>query len=126
MKIRISDSAFSIVKLAVESSGIERAVIGLSEYLESDPLPDEVLRLPEFDRDHELEKYRASGGKINKHLIACVYSRSDVPDNCVLNVQGIDFSFSPEWQELMDNWLLDLSSDSLVLLDKNKKVLLPS
>jgi hypothetical protein len=77
--LAISDSAYDLILREVERSGIEDPAIALASFRDTYPLPDEVLRLPQEQRDRTLEKYRAALRHVPEQLRAGVVSRSDVP-----------------------------------------------
>jgi hypothetical protein len=72
-----------------------------------------------------LERYGADSASPQWNLIPGVYSRGDVPIGSRVEIRGVWFSFSPEWQQRMKGWLLDAVDDNLVLKDAAGKVILP-
>ena len=99
--LSISDSAYALIQLEIERSGIDDAAINLIDSRPSCPLPDEVLRLPAESRDKALEEYRAALRAVPHELRACAVQRSGVPAESLFEVRGVCFSFSPEWQARM-------------------------
>ena len=75
--------------------------------------------------DLALAGYGADSPSLQWNLMAGVYSREDVPIESRVEIRGIWFSFSPEWQQRMKGWLLDAVGDNLVLKDAAGKVILP-
>jgi hypothetical protein len=123
--LSISDSAYALIQVELERSGIDDAAIKLIDSRPSYPLPDEVLRLPAEARDRALEEYRAALRAVPHELRACAFRRSEAPADSLFKVRDVCFSFSPEWQAQMHGWLLDSLGDDLVLLDEKRNVILP-
>jgi hypothetical protein len=131
LSLTITDAAFAKIQKELSSTEIESPVISLVQSSQSLPPQDEVLRAvvsgasESVLRGLALDQYRANASSIRWALIPGVYRREDVPPECLIQVRGIWFSFSPEWRATMDGWLLEASDEGLVLKDGAGNVVLP-
>jgi hypothetical protein len=129
--LTITDAAYSRVKRELDRSPIEFPIVSLVQSSEAPLLPYRMLRPidpgdPNNNRsDGPSARDAAGSSSLQPNLFAVVYSRNDVPIESRVEIRGIWFSFSPEWQQLMKGWLLDAVQDSLVLRDAAGTVVLP-
>jgi hypothetical protein len=65
-----------------------------------------------------LQFYREDFESAVCRLVANVYPREDMPADCLVEVQGVLFSFAPAVQRAIDGGVLDTSDQGLVLKDK--------
>src|SRR5262245_28821065 len=129
--LTITDAAYSRIQRELAGSPIESPIISLVQSAQPTLPPYAMLRAIDpgaSDSDlHDLalERYGAGSASLQLNLIPGVYSREDVPVESRVEIRGIWFSFSPEWQQRMKGWLLDTVGDNLVLKDAAGKVILP-
>ena len=130
--LTITDAAYSRIQRELASSPIESPIVSLVQSARA-TLPPYAMLHP-IDpgasdsnlHDLALERYGADSASPQWNLIPGVYSREDVPIESRVEIRGIWFSFSPEWQQRMKGWLLDAIGDNLVLKDAAGKVFLPA
>jgi len=72
-----------------------------------------------------LQFYREDFESTVCSLVANVYPRDDVPADCLVEVQGVLFSFAPAVQRAIDGGVLDTSDQGLVLKDKAGGTVMP-
>ena len=129
--LTITDAAYSRIQRELVDSPIESPIISLIHTTQATLTPDmtrHVIDPSASDgnlHDLVLERYRADSSSAQWNLIPGVYSREDFPLESRVEIRGIWFSFSPEWQQAMKGWLLDALGDNLVLKDAAGKVILP-
>src|SRR5215831_17751775 len=130
-RLTITDAAYSRIQRELAGSPIESPIISLVHSARATLPPYAMLRgidpaASDSDlHDLALEGYGADSPSLRWNLIPGVYSREDVPIESRVEIRGILFSFSPEWQQRMKGWLLDAIGDNLVLKDTAGKVILP-
>ena len=129
--LTITDAAYSRIQRELAGSPIESPIVSLVQSARATLPPYAILR-PIYPgasdsnlRDLELEGYGTDSPSLPRTLIPGVYSREEVPIESRIEIRGIWFSFSPEWQQRMTGWLLDAVGDNLVLKDAAGKVILP-
>lgn len=129
--LTISDAAYSRIQRELAGSSIESPIISLVHSAGATLPPRKMLRAIDPGasdsnlHDLALERSGADTPSLQWKLIPGVYAREDVPVESRVEIRGIWFSFSPEWQQLMKGWLLDVVGDNLVLKDAAGKVILP-
>ena len=129
--LTITDAAYSRIQRELVDSPIESPIVSLVHSTRATLPPDMVRRVIDPSasdsnlHDLVLERYRADSPSLQWYLIPGVYSREDFPLESRVEIRGIWFSFSPEWQQAMKGWLLDALGDNLVLKDAAGKVVLP-
>ena len=129
--LTITEAAYSRIQRELASSPIESPIISLVQSARATLPPYAMLRPIDPGasdsnlRDLAVERYGAESPSRQWNLIPGVYSREDVPIKSRVEIRGIWFSFSPEWQQRMKGWLLDAVGDNLVLKDAAGKVVLP-
>jgi hypothetical protein len=130
--LTITDAAYSRIQRELAGSPIESQIISLVHSPRATLPPYAMLRAidPAASdsslHDLALERYGADSPSLQWNLIPGVYSREDVPIESRVEIRGIWFSFSPEWQQRMRGWLLDALGGNLVLKDVAGKVFLPA
>ena len=129
--LTITDAAYSRIQRELAGSPIESPIVSLVQSA-SARLPPYAMLRPIDPRasdsdlhDLALERDGADSPPVQWNLMPGVYSREDVPIESRIEIRGIWFSFSPEWQQRMKGWLLDAVGDNLVLKDAAGKVVLP-
>ena len=130
--LTITDAAYSRIQRELAGSPIESPIISLVQSTRA-TLPNSYAMLRAIDpgasdsnlHDLALERYGADSPSLQWKLIPGVYAREDVPIESRVEIRGIWFSFSPEWQQRVKGWLLDAVGDNLVLKDAAGKVILP-
>jgi hypothetical protein len=129
--LTITDAAYSRIQRELAGSPIESPIVSLVQTAGATLPPYAMLRpidpgASDSDlRDLASEHYGAESPLRQWILMPGVYPREDVPIESRIEIRGIWFSFSPEWQERMKGWLLDAVGDSLVLKDAAGRVVLP-
>jgi len=129
--LTITDAAYSRIQRELAGSPIESPIVSLVQSASATLPPYAKLRPIDpgaSDRnlhDLALERYGTDSPPLHWNLMPGVYSREDVPIESRVEIRGIWFSFSPEWQQRMKGWLLDAVGDNLVLKDAAGKVILP-
>src|SRR5215468_6338619 len=129
--LTITDAAYSRIQRELAGSPIESPIVSLVQSAGATLPPYAMLRPIDPGAsdsnfaDLALERYGADSPSAQWNLMPGVYSREDVPIESRIEIRGIWFSFSPEWQQRMKGWLLDAVGDSLVLKDTAGKVILP-
>jgi hypothetical protein len=129
--LTITDAAYSRIQRELAGSPIESPIVSLVQSARATLPPYAMLRPIDPDasdsnlHDLALAGYGADSPSLQWNLMAGVYSREDVPIESRIEIRGIWFSFSPEWQQRMKGWLLDADGDNLVLKDATGKVILP-
>jgi hypothetical protein len=129
--LTITDAAFSRIQRELLDSPIESPIVSLVHSTRATLSPDMTRRVIDPSasdsnlHDLVLERYRADSPSLPWSLLPGVYSREDFPLESRVEIRGIWFSFSPEWQQVMKGWLLDAIDDKLVLKDAAGKVILP-
>jgi hypothetical protein len=129
--LTITDAAYSRIQRELAGSTIESPIISLVQSAQATLPPYAKLRAIDPDasdsnvHDLALERYGTDSPSRQWNLIPGVYSREDVPIESRVEIRGIWFSFSPEWQQRLKGWLLDAIGDNLVLKDATGKVILP-
>jgi hypothetical protein len=129
--LTITDAAYSRIRRALAGSPIESPIVSLVQSAGATLPPYKMLRAIDPDasdgnlHDPALERHGADSPAPRWNLIPGVYSREDVPIESQVEIRGIWFSFSANWQHLMNGWLLDAAGDSLVLKDAAGKIVLP-
>jgi hypothetical protein len=129
--LTITDAAYARIKRELAGSPIESPIVSLVQSARA-TLPPYAMLHP-IDpaasdsslQNLALERYGADSASPQWNLIPGVYSRGDVPIGSRVEIRGVWFSFSPEWQQRMKGWLLDAVDDNLVLKDAAGKVILP-
>jgi hypothetical protein len=130
--LTITDAAYSRIQRELAGSLIESPIVSLVQSASATLPPYAMLRPIDpgaSDSDLQnlaLERSGTASPSPQWNLIPGVYSREDVPIESRIEIRGIWFSFSPEWQQRMKGWLLDAVGDNLVLKDAAGKVVLPS
>jgi len=130
--LTVTDAAYSRIQRELAGSPIESPIISLVHTARAMLPPYAMLRgidpAASDSNLHDLaaERYGGDSPPVQWNLIPGVYSREDVPIESRVEIRGIWFSFSPEWQQRMKGWLLDAVSDNLVLKDATGKVFLPA
>jgi hypothetical protein len=130
--LTITDAAYSRIQRELAGAPMESPIISLVHSPRATLPPYAMLRAIDpaaSDSNlHDLasERYGADSPSPQWNLIPGVYSREDVPIESRVEIRGIWFSFSPEWQQRMKGWLLDAVGDNLVLKDAAGKVFLPA
>ena len=130
--LTITDAAYYRIQRELSGSSIGSPIISLVQSARA-TLPTSYAMLRAIDagasdsnlHDLALERSGADTPSLQWKLIPGVYAREDVPVESRVEIRGIWFSFSPEWQQLMKGWLLDVVGDNLVLKDAVGKVILP-
>ena len=130
--LTITDAAYSRIQRELAGSPIESPIISLVQSARA-TLPASYAMLRAIDpgasdgnlHDLALERYGADSPSLQWKLIPGVYAREDVPIESRVEIRGIWFSFSPEWQQRVKGWQLDAVGDNLVLKDAAGKVILP-
>ena len=126
----ITDAALHTLRSDVHASSVLVPVINLIQ-VNSHTWPDGLERMVSRGASDEalkqagLYEHRYELKPVSWRLEAGVYERSEVPEDCLVEVRGISFSFTPEWQALLSGGILDMTSQSLVLKSADGKVLLP-
>src|SRR5215471_15989894 len=129
--LTITDAAYSRIQRELVDSPIESPIISLIHTTRATLPPDMMRRVIDPSASdsnlHELvlERYPADSSSPQWNLIPGVYSREDFPLESRVEIRGIWFSFSPQWQQVMKGWLLDAAGANLVLKDATGKVILP-
>ena len=129
--LTITDAAYSRIQRELAASPIASPIVSLVQSAQATLPPFEMLRAIDPGtsdgklHDPALEQDFAASPSRRWNLIPGVYSREDVPIESRVEIRGIWFSFSPQWQQTMDGWLLDAVGDSLVLKDALGKIILP-
>jgi hypothetical protein len=129
--LAITDAAYSRIQRELVASPIESPIVSLVHTARPTLSPDMERRVIDPRaadselRDVVLERDRANSSANRWYLIPGVYSRDDFPPESRVEIRGIWFSFSPEWQQVMKGWLLDALGDNLVLKDAGGRVVLP-
>jgi len=129
--LTITDAAYSRIQRELAGSPIESPIVSLVQSATATLPPYAMLRPIDPGasdsnlHDLALERYDADSPSLQWNLMPGVYSREDVPIQSRIEIRGIWFSFSPEWQQRMKGWLLDAVGDTLVLKDVAGKVILP-
>jgi len=127
--LTITDAAYSRIQRELAGSPIESPIISLVHSARATLPPYAMLRAIDpgaSDSNLHDQRYGADSPSLQWNLIPGVYSREDVPIDSRVEIRGIWFSFSPEWQQRMKGWLLDAVGDNLVLKDAGGKVFLPA
>src|SRR5262252_4240137 len=130
--LTITDAAYSRIQRELAGSPIESPIISLVQSAGA-TLPPSYATLRAIDpgasdsnlHDLALEQYGVDSPSTEWNLIPGVYLRGDVPIESRVEIRGIWFSFSPQWQQRMKGWLLDAVGDNLVLKDAAGNVILP-
>ena len=129
--LTITDAAYSRIQRELAGSPIESPIVSLVQSTRATLPPYAMLRPIDPGasdsnlHDLALGRYGTDSPSLQFNLMPGVYSREDVPIESRIEIRGIWFSFSPEWQQLMKGWLLDAVGDNLVLKDAAGKVILP-
>jgi hypothetical protein len=129
--LTITDAAYSRIQRELAGSPIESPIVSLVQSARATLPPYAMLRPIDPGasdsnlHDLALERYGADSPPLQWSLMPGVYSRDDVPIESRIEIRGIWFSFSPEWQQRMKGWLLDAIDGNLVLKDEAGKVILP-
>jgi len=129
--LTITDAAYSRIQRELSGSPVESPIVSLVQSASATLPPYAMLRPIDPDasdsnlHDLALERYGTESPSLRWNLMPGVYSREDVPIESRIEIRGIWFSFSPEWQQRMKGWLLDAVGDNLVLKDAAGKVILP-
>ena len=129
--LTITDAAYSRIQRELARSPIESPIVSLVH--SASPTLPPYAKLRPIDpgasdtnlHDLALERHGAGSPSLEWNLLPGVYSREDVPIDSRIEIRGIWFSFSAEWQQRMKGWLLDSVGDNLVLKDAAGKVILP-
>jgi hypothetical protein len=130
--LTITDAAYTRIQRELAGSPIESPIVSLVQSARPTLPPYAMLHpIDPGASDSNLpalamERCGADSPSFQWNLIPGVYSREDVPIESRVEIRGIWFSFSPEWQQRLKGWLLDAMGDSLVLKDAAGKVILPS
>jgi len=130
--LTITDAAYSRIQRELADSPIECPIVSLVQSARAKLPPYAMLRPIDPDasdsnlHDLALERSGPDSPSLRWNLIPGVYSREDVPIESRVEIRGIWFSFSPQWQQRMKGWELDAVGDTLVLKDATGKVILPS
>jgi hypothetical protein len=131
--LTITDAAYSRIQRELAGSPIESPIVSLVQSAQATLPPYAMLRPVDPDAsDGDLRDLAAERGdgadspSPRWKLLPGVYSRDEVPVASRVEIRGIWFSFSPQWQQRMKDWQLDAVGDSLVLKDAAGKVVLPS
>jgi len=130
--LTITDAAYSRIQRELADSPIECPIVSLVQSAGAKLPPYAMLRAIDPDasdsnlHDLALERDGPDSPSLPWKLIPGVYSREDVPIESRVEIRGIWFSFSPQWQQRMKGWELDAVGDTLVLKDATGKVILPS
>ena len=129
--LTITDAAYSRIQRELAGSPIESPIVSLVQSARATLPPYAMLRPIDPGasdsnlHDLSLERYGTDSPSLQLNLMPGVYSREDVPIESRIEIRGIWFSFSPEWQQRMKGWLLDAVGDNLVLKDAAGRVILP-
>ena len=127
--LTITDAAYSRIQRELAGSPIESPIVSLVQSARATLPPYAMLRPIDPGASdsnlHNLERYGTDSPSLPWNLMPGVYSREHVPIESRIEIRGIWFSFSPEWQQRMKGWLLDAVGDNLVLKDAAGKVILP-
>jgi hypothetical protein len=129
--LTITDAAYSRIQRELAGSPIESPIVSLVQSPRA-TLPPYAMLQPIAPgasdsnlRDLALERYCADSPSLEWNLIPGVYSREHVSIESRVEIRGIWFSFSREWQQRLNGWLLDAIGDNLVLKDATGRVILP-
>ena len=129
--LTITDAAYSRIQRELDGSPIKSPIVSLVQSTQATLPPYKMLRPidPGASSSNRpvvaLERDGADSSLLQPKLLPAVYSREDVPIESRVEIRGIWFSFSPQWQQLMKGWLLDAVHDNLVLKDSAGTVILP-
>jgi hypothetical protein len=125
--LTITDAAYSRIQRELESSPIGSPIVSLVQSERATSQPYKMLRPidPGASKSTLALEHDGTDSSLQATLLPTVYSREDVPSESRVEIRGIWFSFSPQWQQLMEGWLLDAVHDNLVLKDAAGKVVLP-
>jgi len=127
---KITDAALNNIRSEVQASSALLPVVNLIQ-VNCHSWPDGLERMvsrgasDEALRQAGLYEHRFELKPVRWRLEPGVYERSEVPDDCLVEVRGISFSFTPAWQAFLTDGILDIESDSLVLKSADGKLLLP-
>jgi len=130
--LTITDAAYARIQRELADSPVESPIVSLVQSARATLPPYAMLRaidpgVSDADiRALALEPSDADSPSPRWKLIPGVYSREDVPVESRVEIRGIWFSFSSEWQGRMKGWLLDVNADGLVLKDAAGRTILPS
>lgn len=126
----ITDAALNNIRREIRASSALAPVVSFNQ-VNSRSWPDGLARMvsrgasDEALRQAGLYERRFELKAVRWRLEPGVYERSEVSEDCLVAVRGILFSFTPAWQALLTDGILDMESDSLVLKSADGKVLLP-
>jgi hypothetical protein len=129
--LTITDAAYVEINRAVGESSADDAVITLSQtntHSSTDGLERMVQRGASEQALIEMGLYehRFDLTPVRWRLECGVFERRDIPLDCLVEIRGLWFSFTPEWQAWIAGGVLDWSAGSLILKNSRSETLLPA
>jgi hypothetical protein len=73
-----------------------------------------------------LYEHRFKLTPVRGRLECAVFERRDIPFDCLVEIRGLWFSFTPDWQASIVGGVLDWLNGALVLKDARGEILLPA
>jgi hypothetical protein len=129
--LTITDAAYHEISRAVRESSAEDPVVTFSQ-VNPHSFPDGLERMVKRGaseqalREMGLYEHRFKLTPVRWKLECGVFERRDTPLDCLVEIRGLWFSFTPDWQESIVGGVLDWLNDSLIVKDARGEILLPA
>ena len=128
--LTITDAAYREIDRVVRESSAEDPVVTLSQ-VNSHSFPDGLDRTVARGasehalREMGLYEHRFELTPVRWKLECGVFERRDIPSECLVEIRGLWFSFTSDWQASIAGGVLDWLNDSLILKDARGEIILP-
>jgi len=129
--ITITDAAYHEIGRAVRESSAENPVVTFSQ-VNPHSFPDGLQRMvrrgasEQSLREMGLYEHRLKLTPVRWKLECGVSERRDTPLECLVEIRGLWFSFTPDGQASIVGGMLDWLNDSLILRDARGEIVLPT
>jgi hypothetical protein len=129
--LTITDAAYLEIGRAVRESSTADPVITLFQ-VNPHTFPDGLERMvkrgasEQILREMGLYEHRFRLTPVRWKLKCGLFERRDIPLDCLVEIRGLWFSFTPDWQASIVGGVLDWLNDSLIVKDARGEILLPA